>query len=389
MFDLRSLSKKHNNPRTISKKEMDKLKKSVTKFSKMLPLRPIVYDPKTMEVLGGNQRLIALLETGSTLVPDEWVRSAEGMTEKEKQIFVIADNANFGENDLELIKSDYMHLNLEDFGLDIDFDLGTDDDDYDDTEQSDNSITANEDYFEVPEDVEFVITEIKEGDLFEITNGNGIIHRLICGDSTDPNVVEILCDKSPDMVFSDPPYGINWNTDYTRFSGGLRPSTSNYDKIHDDEKDFDPSYWIENYKKCFLFGANCFSDRLPKGNWIVWDKRFENDKAFLADAEVAWYNGSGAIYIIKETHQGFVSSDKKRFHPTQKPIKLLEKCFEKINAPHFLFDPFGGSGSTMVTSHQTGRKCYMIEMLPKYCQVILDRMAALDDNIRITKINEI
>ena len=127
------------------------------------------------------------------------------------------------------------------------------------------------------------------------------------------------------------------------------------------------------YDKCLFFGANCFSDKLPKGNWIVWDKRFENDKAFLADAEVAWYNGSGAVYIIKETHQGFVSSDKKRFHPTQKPVRLIEQVFEKINAPSFLFDPYSGSGSTLIACEKTNRKCYGMELDEKYCDVIIER----------------
>jgi len=124
---------------------------------------------------------------------------------------------------------------------------------------------------------------------------------------------------------------------------------------------------------------------LPKGNWIVWDKRFENGSAFLADAEVAWYNGSGAVYIIAETNQGFVNSDKKKYHPTQKPIKLLEKIFEKINAPDLLLDPFLGSGSTMVAAHQLKRRCFGMELDPKYCQVIIDRMAKLDPSLKITR----
>jgi len=194
--------------------------------------------------------------------------------------------------------------------------------------------------------------------------------------------------QKADMVFTDPPYGIDWNTDYTRFKGGLIPSENKYSKIQNDEKDFDPSFFLAMYDKCLFFGANCFSNKLPKGNWIIWDKRFENNNAFLADAEVAWYNGSGAVYIIKETHQGFVSSDKKRFHPTQKPVKLIEQIFEKINAPLLLFDPFLGSGSTMVAAHQLKRKCYGMELDPKYCQVIVDRMLKLDPSLTIKRNGE-
>jgi DNA modification methylase len=238
---------------------------------------------------------------------------------------------------------------------------------------------ASEDDYEVPEGG--IETDIVIGDLFEIGE-----HRLLCGDSTDSDAVARLMNgEKADMVFTDPPYGIDWNTDYTRFTGGLIPSENKYNKIHDDEKAFDPSFLLATHENCLFFGANCFSDKLPKGNWIVWDKRFENGKAFLADAEVAWYNGSGAVYIIAETHQGFVSSDKKRFHPTQKPIKVLEKIFEKINAPNLLLDPYLGSGSTMVAAHQLKRRCFGLELEPKYCAVIIDRMRKLDSLLIIKR----
>ena len=219
---------------------------------------------------------------------------------------------------------------------------------------------------EIPEVKESIV---KRGDIWQLGE-----HRVMCGDSTSSDdVAKLMNGEKADMVFTDPPYGIDWNTDYTRFKGGIIPSENKYSKIQNDEKDFDPSFFFAMYDKCLFFGANCFSDKLPKGNWIVWDKRFENDKAFLADAEVAWYNGSGAVYIIKETHQGFVSSDKKRFHPTQKPVRLIEQVFEKINAPSFLFDPYSGSGSTLIACEKTNRKCYGMELDEKYCDVIIER----------------
>ena len=238
--------------------------------------------------------------------------------------------------------------------------------------------TATEDDYEPPPEI---VTDIVPGDLFEIGP-----HRLLCGDSTSADDVAKLMDgEKADMVFTDPPYGIDWNTDYTRFTGGLKPSENIYSKIENDQKQFDPTWFLAQFETCLFFGANCFSDKLPKGNWIVWDKRFDNDAAFLADAEVAWYNGSGAVYIIKETHQGFVSSDTKRFHPTQKPVKLFEKIFEKIKAPERLFDPFLGSGTTMVAAHQLHRRCYGMEIDPQYCQVIVDRMLKLDPTLEIKR----
>jgi DNA modification methylase len=364
---LKDIKPNPNNPRVLRDDKFQKLKQSITEFPKMLSLRPMVIDENNV-VLGGNMRLRALQELGFTDVEDAWVKRSSDLTEEEKKRFIIADNVAFGEWDWDTLANDWEVVDLEAWGLEI--------------PQFDNDaeeLEASEDDYDVPEGG--IETDIVIGDLFEIGE-----HRLLCGDSTDSDAVARLMNgEKADMVFTDPPYGIDWNTDYTRFTGGLIPSENKYNKIHDDEKAFDPSFLLATHENCFFFGANCFSDKLPKGNWIVWDKRFENGKAFLADAEVAWYNGSGAVYIIAETHQGFVSSDKKRFHPTQKPIKLLEKIFEKINAPNLLLDPYLGSGSTMVAAHQLKRRCYGMELEPKYCQVIIDRMCKLDSSLIIKR----
>ena len=364
---LKDIKPNPNNPRVLRDDKFQKLKQSITEFPKMLSLRPMVIDENNV-VLGGNMRLRALQELGFTDVEEAWVKRSSDLTEEEKKRFIITDNVSFGEWDWDTLANDWEVVDLEAWGLEI--------------PQFDNEaeeLEASEDDYDVPEGG--IETDIVIGDLFEIGE-----HRLLCGDSTDSDAVARLMNgEKADMVFTDPPYGIDWNTDYTRFTGGLIPSENKYNKIQNDEKAFDPSFLLATHENCFFFGANCFSDKLPKGNWIVWDKRFENGSAFLADAEVAWYNGSGAVYIIAETHQGFVSSDKKRYHPTQKPIKLLEKIFEKINAPDLLLDPYLGSGSTMVAAHQLKRRCFGMELEPKYCAVIIDRMAKLDPSLKITR----
>ena len=354
------------NPRLIKDDKFKKLVKSIQEFPQMLELRPIVVDENNI-VLGGNMRLKACKEAG---MKEVYIVRAENLTELQKDEFIVKDNVGFGEWDWDMLANEWDTEKLDEWGLDLPVDLSV------------TELEAEEDDFSVPEGG--IETDIVLGDLFEIGE-----HRLLCGDSTcSDTVAKLMNGEKADMVFTDPPYGIDWNTDYTRFTGGLIPSESNYSKIQNDAKDFDPSFFLAMFDKCLFFGANCFSDKLPKGNWIIWDKRFENNSAFLADAEVAWYNGSGAVYIIKETHQGFVSSDKKRFHPTQKPVKLIEQIFEKINAPMFLFDPFIGSGSTMVASHQLKRKCYGMELDPKYCQVIIDRMKKLDPSLVIKRNGE-
>jgi len=365
-MNITELKLNPKNPRIIKDARFKKLCDSIQQFPKMLELRPIVYDNATKCILGGNMRFKALQHLGYKELPENWIVSADNLTEDEKQRFIIEDNVGFGEWDFELLKSDWDVEALEDWGVELPI-------------EEEVILEAQEDDFDVPENG--IQTDIVLGDLFEIGE-----HRLLCGDSTDSDAVEKLMNgQKAGMVFTDPPYGIAWNTNYTRFKGGMIPNKNKYSKIQNDEKEFDPSFFLAMYDQCLFFGANCFSDKLPKGNWIVWDKRFENNEAFLADAEVAWYTGSGAVHIIKETHQGFVSSDKKRFHPTQKPVKLFEQIFEKINAPLFLFDPFLGSGTTMVASHQLNRKCYGMELDPQYCQVIVDRMKKLDNTLVIKR----
>ena len=339
-----------SNPRIIKNDKFKKLVKSIQEFPEMLKLRPIVVD-EDMMVLGGNMRLKASKEAG---LKEVWIDIAEGLTEEQKKEFIVKDNVGFGEWEWDMLANEWDSVQLTEWGLDV-------------WENEDDKVTEGliEDD-EIPEVKESIV---KRGDIWQLGE-----HRVMCGDSTSSDdVAKLMNGEKADMVFTDPPYGIDWNTDYTRFKGGIIPSENKYSKIQNDEKDFDPSFFFAMYDKCLFFGANCFSDKLPKGNWIVWDKRFENDKAFLADAEVAWYNGSGAVYIIKETHQGFVSSDKKRFHPTQKPVRLIEQVFEKINAPSFLFDPYSGSGSTLIACEKTNRKCYGMELDEKYCDVIINR----------------
>jgi len=319
-------------------------------------------------VISGNMRLRVCKELNIKEVPCKIIPSNWTVAQIQKE--AIVSNVAAGEWDTEALTNEWFDLPLAEWGLTaaVEWDA-----------ELETKLDVKEDDYEEPENIK---VDVFLGDLIEIGE-----HRLICGDSTcSDTVARLMNGEKADMVFTDPPYGIDWNTDYTRFKGGLAPGKSKYSKIKNDEKDFDPSFFLAMYNKCFFFGANCFSDKLPKGNWIVWDKRFENNEAFLADAEVAWYNGSGAVYIIKETLQGFVSSDKKRFHPTQKPVKLLEQIFEKIKAPLFLFDPYLGSGSTMVAAHQLKRKCYAIELEPKYCQVVIDRMMKLDPLLSV-KIN--
>lgn len=108
------------NPKNPQKyKDLSKLEKSIKEFPKMMELRPMVYEPETMFVLGGNKRLICLQKLGFKEIPDAWVRSAAELTEAEKQRFIIADNVGFGEWDWEMLKENYEIQDLKDWNVDI------------------------------------------------------------------------------------------------------------------------------------------------------------------------------------------------------------------------------------------------------------------------------
>lgn len=116
---ISQLKIKANNPRKIDQPQIEKLMQSIKDFPAMMELRPIVYDPITMEVLGGNQRLTACKKLGMKELPDAWVRSADSLTEDEKRRFVIQDNHQSGEWDFDLLSSDWADIDLVEMGIEI------------------------------------------------------------------------------------------------------------------------------------------------------------------------------------------------------------------------------------------------------------------------------
>ncbi len=187
---LSKLKKKKGNPRIIRDERYEKLLTSIKEFPKMLELRPMVYDPETMEVLGGNMRLKALKELKYTEIPTSWVRSAVDLTEEEKKRFIIVDNVGFGEWDKQLLTDDWDSAELDSWGLDIEWG------------EDEEEIEGGEEETEIPEPPKEPFT--KRGDVWELG-----VHRLMCGDSTSVDDVDKLMNgEKADMVFTDPPYGM-------------------------------------------------------------------------------------------------------------------------------------------------------------------------------------
>jgi DNA modification methylase len=253
----------------------------------------------------------------------------------------------------------------------------------------------------VPDEVK---TDIVLGDLFEIGE-----HRLLCGDSTESDqVARLMNGEKANMVFTDPPYGMHLNADYS--SAKSRPDMAKakgltggkkWNNVIGDHDDFTPKLintvfaCFPDCQEVFLWGADYYAELLPNknvGSWIVWDKRLEEstDKMYGSCFELCWSKNKhkrdiarikwAGVFGVEQEH------DKCRSHPTQKPTALAEWFFDRWGAKgDIVVDLYSGSGFTVIAAEKTERKCYGMELDPKYCQVIIDRMLKLDPTLEIKK----
>jgi DNA modification methylase len=338
-----------SNPRIIKDDKFAKLVQSIKDFPQMLELRPIVINSDNI-VLGGNMRLRACREAGLKEVP---VMRADDLTPEQQAEFIIKDNVGFGEWDWDMLANEWDAEKLNDWGLDVP--------DFEATE-----LEAEEDDFDVPEGG--IETDIVLGDLFEIGQ-----HRLLCGDSTDSDQVAKLMNGEKADMLTDPPYGINANK---QTLGSGKKEFERGGSWDNEVPDF--FYLLAIFDKAIIWGGNYFADKLLVTNdWLCWDKK--NPNLSFSEFELAWTNTGKNCRILSHHWSG-----EKKLHPTMKPIPVISWCLSFLDNNN-IFDPFLGSGSTMVASHQLKRKCYGMELDPKYCQVIVDRMLKLDPTLEVKR----
>lgn len=377
-----------SNPRIIKDDKFKKLVKSIQEFPQMLELRPIVVDAN-MVVLGGNMRLKACKAAGLKEVP---IVIADNLTEEQQAEFIIKDNVGFGEWDWDLLANEWDEQLLQDWGLELPFD-------------NTPVLEAEEDDYEAPSEIK---TDIVLGDLIEIGN-----HRLLCGDSTDSDAVARLMNgEKADMVFTSPPYNANTNSSSDIFS--QNKSVKLYSDGYSDNLESSDyvNFASSVLNNCFLFtdGHIFWNVSYNANSRFEYIQQIQNHLQYLIE-QICWkksshipfkgslmrewepiyvFSTNGNMLGLDSVHSNHweVSNNKSQQdnHKACFPVELPSRAIKLNDSYKVIFEPFTGSGSTMVAAHQLQRKCYGMELDPKYCQVILDRMHKLDPSLEI-KIN--
>lgn len=356
--------------------DIGEIAKSISKYEM---IDPVGIWGKDNTIVEGHGRVLACKQLGIDKVP--CIR-LDHLTDEQRREYAIVHNKS---SELALYDFDNLADELADLDLsDFNFDFGIDTDAEEETE------IVEDEAPEVDEENEPIT---KLGDIWQLGR-----HRLMCGDSTDKATVELLMNgNKADMVFTDPPYGYEYQSN-------MRTKSKKFDVLVNDDKILDFMPRIKEQCNGFVFICTTwkvldkwlplFNKYFDLSNMIIWDKGGggigDLEHTFSTDYEIilcshnsAKITGKriGSVWNIpKDNANDYV-------HATQKPIKLSATAIENTtNENDIILDVFGGSGSTLIACEQLDRTCYMMELDPKYCDVIIKRWETLTDD-KAVKLN--
>lgn len=368
-FELSSLIPYARNSRTHSDAQVSQIAASIKEFGFT---NPILID-ETGGIIAGHGRVLAAQKLGLKAVP---AITLSHLSETQRRAYVIADNKlalNAGWDD-EMLRLEFSDLEQAGFDLEL-TGFSLDEIDGLQIEEITDGLTDDD---AVPDAPETPVSKL--GDVWLLGN-----HRLMCGDSTSIDAVEsLLQNQRAQMVHTDPPYGVSYQSN-------MRTKSAKFDVLKNDDVFLDIAPVIDSVSDGWVFVWT---------SWKVLPQWFEQFSAFgYPSNQVIWFKGGGGIGDLKKTfssdyetalvwHRGAELTGKRigsvwkvgkdgateYLHPTQKPVALAEEAIGKTTkAGYRVLDLFGGSGSTLIACEKTGRKAYLMELDPKYVDVIIKR----------------
>ena len=354
-----------NNAKLHPQEQIEQIKNSILQFGNN---DPIAIDSDNV-IIEGHGRYLALKQLGYDEV--ECIR-LEHLTDEQKRAYILIHNKLTMNTDFDLDILNEELSKIENIDMsDFDFEL--------EDINIDEPVEIEEGYYDVEVPKE---PKAKLGDIYQLGN-----HRLMCGSSTNIDMLNKLLDGNKiDLVYTDPPYGINIVNDKGKVGAGNLAKNRTYLEVKGDDttetaQEFYNTCVALNIDKFILWGGNYFIDFLPfSSSWLIWDKRINMNSNNFADGEMAWCSFKTPVRIYHQLWNGMIREGERenRVHPTQKPIRMQTEILKDFsNETDNILDGFGGSGSTLIACEQTNRTCFMMEYEPHYIDVIIDRWKQL------------
>lgn len=343
-------------------KEYQDIKRSIIEFGLV---EPLVIN-KDMTIIGGHQRLKVLRDFKWSLIPCIIV----DLNKQKEKMLNVALNKISGDWDRAKLKDILEELDTGEFDVSL---TGFGEQEIEDL-MTEFHVESKEDDFDIDKAIEEIKKPIcKAGDIWQLGE-----HRLMCGDSTKKEDVEELMDgRKADMVFTDPPYGIDYQDLKKRFNKILNDKEENIPKnLKAIIRWGNIPYYIccnwQSYPLFFLI----LKDLIDIKAVIIWDKKrgVQNLDKYYKRHEFIIYSGAFGGEITLEGDIWELNRELSELHPTQKPIELISRAIKNSSKRNnIIADFFGGSGSTLIACEQLNRICYMMEIDPIYCDVIVKR----------------
>lgn len=379
------------NPRQISKDQLRQLKRSIEKFDYV---ETVAIQPDN-QIVAGHMRVKAMIQLGWKNQEIDVRVPSRQLTEEEMREYLIRSNKNTGSWDYETLANEWNIDDLFQWGFEESELL----DHFPDFRQK-NEVEEDAGILEPGKD-EDAITKI--GDVFDLG-----CHRLVCGDSTNSDVVDsCLVDAKPILMATDPPYGVNhdpsWRDKYCIGKRGFSDKHANSKGLvkNDDQVDWSEAWNLFPGSIAYVWHAGRFASQVQDSlnlegfeivSQIIWAKQhfsfgrgdyhWQHEPCWYAIRKGFNHNWQGSrdqstlweIESLNPIGQTGSEKEEKTGHSTQKPIECMARPIRNNTAEgESVYDPFLGSGTTLIAAEQLNRICYGIEISPTYCDIIIKR----------------